>query len=43
MIEKPIKKIPTDPLSSEKVDVETKNFFIDDNYSDLYKEVRFFP
>ena len=43
MIEKPIEKIPNNPLNFEKSDIKTEDICIDDNYSNLTKDIRFFP
>lgn len=40
---KPTEGIPNDPLSSEKSDIKTEDFFIDHNYSSLLKDINFFP
>ena len=40
MTEKPVEKIPNDPLSSKKSDIKTEVIYIDDNYLD---NIQFFP
>ena len=37
-----MQEIPSDPLSYEKRDIKTEDFYIDDNYSNLLEDVRFF-
>ena len=43
MIQKPIEEISNDPLSYEKGYIKTEDFYIDDNYSNLLGNIRFFP
>ena len=42
MIQKPVEEIPNDPLSNEKGDTKTEDFYIDDNYSNLLGRERSF-
>ena len=42
MIQKPIEEISNDPLSYEKGYIKTEDFYIDDNYSNLLGNIRFF-
>ena len=43
MIQKPIEEISNDPLSYEKGYIKAEDFYIDDNYSNLLGNIRFFP